>query len=66
MLLILTIAFDAVSRNILIDKLIKYGLVDVEVAQILNELPGSNVAINRTKSTWRPDTSGIHQGYSYI
>ena len=54
-------AFDIVSHNILVKKLLKYGLDKQTVRWIENWLNGcaQSVIISGTKSRWRPVTRGI-------
>ena len=57
-------AFDMVSHNILIDKLMKYGLDKWTIRWTENWLTSwaQRVMISGAKSSWRQSTSGVSQG----
>lgn len=56
-------AFDIVSCYILIDRQMKYRLDKRTLRQIENLLNwwAERVVISVTKSSWRPDTTGVNQ-----
>jgi len=56
-------ASDTLSYNILVDKLMKYGLDKWTVRQFENWLScqAQRVVISGTKHSWEPLTTGVHQ-----